>query len=80
MALTLTDRYRSVFNTEDGTIVLSDILDMCNFFAFVEPGADTLILRNLAMKILVKLGINDKSDIVGALMNIPYTDLYKETK
>ena len=80
MALTLTDRYRSVFNTEDGKIVLSDILDMCNFFALVEPGADTLILRNLAMKILVKLGINDKSDIVGALMNIPYTDLYKETK
>ena len=78
MAPTLTDRYRSVFSTEDGKIVLSDLLDMCNFFALVEPGADTLILRNFAMKILAKLGITDKSDITGALLNIPYKDLYKE--
>ena len=78
MAPTLTDRYRAVFSTEDGKIVLSDLLDMCNFFALVEPGADTLVLRNFAMKILLKLGITDKADITGALLNIPYQDLYKE--
>ena len=77
---TLTDRYRAVFNTEDGQIVLADLLDMCNFFALVEPGADTLILRNFAMKILAKLGITDGQNIVGALMSIPYTDIYKETE
>ena len=80
MAPTLTDRYRATFNTEDGKIVLADILDMCNFFALVEPGADTLILRNFAMKILVKLGINDQSRLVDALMSIPYTDIYKENR
>ena len=80
MAQTLTDRYRSVFNTEDGHIVLADILDMCNFFSLVQPGEDTLIMRNFAMRILAKLGINDGMDIVGALMSIPYTDIYKENK
>lgn len=78
MAQTLTDRYRAVFNTEDGRIVLADLLDKCNFFSLVEPGADTLILRNFAMKILVNLGINNKADIVEALMSTPYTDIYKE--
>lgn len=78
MAQTLTDRYRAVFNTEDGRVVLADLLDMCNFFALVQPGEDTLILRNFAMKILAKMGITDKVDIVGALMNVPYIDINKE--
>ena len=80
MAQTLTDRYRAVFNTEDGRVVLSDLLDMCNFFALVQPGEDTLILRNFAMKILAKMGITDKIDIVGALMNVPYIDINKENE
>ena len=78
--MSITDRYRAVFNTEDGQIVLADLLDMCNFFALVEPGADTLILRNFAMKILAKLGITDGQNIVGALMSMPYTDIYKENR
>lgn len=78
--MSITDRYRAVFNTEDGQIVLADLLDMCNFFALVEPGADTLILRNFAMKILAKLGITDGMNIVGALMSVPYTDIYKENR
>lgn len=78
--MSITDRYRAVFGTEDGRIVLADLLDMCNFFALVEPGADTLILRNFAMRVLAKLGINDRSNLVDALMSIPYTDIYKESR
>ena len=78
--MSITERYRVVFNTEDGRVVLADLLDMCNFFALVQPGDDTLILRNFAMKILAKLGITDKVGLVDALMSIPYTDIYKENK
>lgn len=80
MALTLTEKYRKTFNSPEGQDVLRDLLDECNFFSLVQPGEDTLILRNFAMKILAKLGITDRSDIVQALMCLPYTDIDKDTR
>ena len=80
MELTLTEKYRRTFNTPYGQDVLTDLLDECNYFSLVQPGIDNLILRNFAMKILAKLGITDKSNIVQALMGLPYVDIDKIPK
>lgn len=77
MALTLTDKYRSVFNTPDGQEVLQDILDSCNYFSLEEPGVDTLILHNFAKSLLAKCGIltiKNKGYFLQALFKIPVDD------
>lgn len=82
MALTLTQKYRTAFGTPDGREVLTDILDKCGYFSMSAPSTDNLILYNLAKLILANCGvmtINNKSNVVDALMSIPYEDIEKET-
>ena len=79
--MTLTQQYRTVFGTDEGRAVLTDILDKCGYFSMTAPGTDNLILYNLAKLILANCGvmtINNKRNVTDALMSLPYEDIEKE--
>jgi len=69
------DVYRSVFGTDQGREVLTDILNDCNFFSQedLEDKADIARL-NVAKKILEKMGIWEPRhcrNVVDRLLELP---------
>ena len=69
------EKARSVYDTSDGRVLLTDLLDDLDFFnAAVETQQD-MARQNSARVLLSKLGIwqpHNIRRIVDALMNMPY--------
>jgi hypothetical protein len=70
-------QYRKVFDTVDGQIVLTDILNELGFFSGQLKDHDDMVLHNVATRILRKLGVWRPQNLWGItedLMKRPFLD------
>ena len=69
------DIMRKVYNTKDGAIMLTDLLNDSGFFAMDGQTEADMALENSAKRLLYKLGIwrpENMHRIVEALLKMPY--------
>ncbi len=70
------DVARKVYDTPEGRVLLTDLLNDLKFFAMLETTED-IAVHNQAIGLLEKLGIwreHNIIKIVNALMNMSYTE------